>query len=104
MPDFVLSYRHPVGYTPTPETMGAWIAWFDDMGAKLTDLGKPVIERASAGNPSPDATELGGYSIVRAENLEAALALAKGCPLLDQGGTVEVGRLGEVPELRQSAK
>jgi hypothetical protein len=102
MPDFVLTYRHPADYAPTPESGAAWMAWFDGMTGQLVDLGKPVIERASIGDPLPGATVLGGYSVVRADDLQAAVALATGCPLLNHGGTVEVGRLGEVPELAQA--
>jgi hypothetical protein len=36
---------------------------------------------------------LGGYTLVTADDLEAAVALAKGHPLLRQGGGVEVGEL-----------
>jgi hypothetical protein len=102
MPEFVLTYRHPADYTPTPETGAAWMAWFEGMTGQLVDLGKPVIERASIGDAIPGATVLGGYSVVRAESLDAAVALVTGCPLLNHGGTVEVGRLGEVPELAQA--
>jgi hypothetical protein len=33
---------------------------------------------------------IGGYSIVKAESLEEAVELAKGCPILTAGGNVEV--------------
>ena len=36
------------------------------------------------------AAALAGYSIVSAADLAAASAIAKGCPLLGHGGTVEV--------------
>lgn len=102
MPDFVLTYRTPAGYTPTADTTRAWYAWFEEMGDHLVELGRPVVERASIGESSPLRTELGGYSIVSAPDLEAALAIAKGCPGLDLGGGVEVGQLGQVPERSQS--
>jgi hypothetical protein len=98
MPNFVLTYRNPKGYMPTPETRAAWWAWFDGMGDHLVELGQPVVERAVVGDPSPALTELGGYSIVRADDLEAALAIAKGCPHLERGGAVEVGHLVPVPD------
>jgi hypothetical protein len=55
------------------------------------------VDRASVGNCGSDSTELGGYSIVSADDIDDALAIAKGCPHVDGGGGVEVGRLGEVP-------
>jgi hypothetical protein len=97
MPDFVFAYRNPVGYTPTPETRDAWTAWFDGMGEQLADLGKPAVARAALGNCSADRTELGGYSVIRADDLDAAMAIAKGCPHLERGGGIEVGQLGDVP-------
>lgn len=66
------------------------------MGDHLSALGKPGIESAAVGECGP-GTQLGGYSLITADDLEAALALAKGCPALARGGGVEVARLGEVP-------
>ncbi len=33
---------------------------------------------------------VGGYAIVKADNLEDAIKLTEGCPMFDAGGTVEV--------------
>jgi hypothetical protein len=96
MPEFVLTYRSPKGHTPSPDTVAAWYAWFDGMGEQLVEMGRPVIERAAIGESNPQRTELGGYSIVRADDLDTALGMAKGCPGLDSGGGVEVGQLGQV--------
>ena len=103
MPEFVLTYRSQKGYTPTPDTIAAWYAWFDGMGDQLVEMGRPVIERASIGESSPERTELGGYTIVRAHDLDAALAIAKGCPGLDFDGGVEVGLLGQVHDRAPSS-
>jgi hypothetical protein len=102
MPQFVFTYRGPKGYTPTADSTPAWMAWFDSMGDQLVDLGKPVFQRASIGSTGSDTTELGGYSIVSADDFDAALAIAKGCPHLDWGGGVEVGLLTDVPAARSS--
>jgi hypothetical protein len=97
MPTFALVYRGPLGYTPTPETMAAWQAWFTGMGDQLADLGKPAVARTTVGNCDPATTELDGYSLITADSLDAAMAIAKGCPHLDRNGGVEIGQLGEVP-------
>lgn len=96
MPTFVFTYRRAADYTRTPQTLAAWNAWFGSMGDRLADQGKPVAAHTVLGNCSADSTEPGGYSIVRADDLEAATALAKGCPHLVHGGGVEVGELAEV--------
>jgi hypothetical protein len=93
MPTFVFNYRMPKDYVRGgADTMAAWAAWFDSMGANLADRGNPVFESTEVGNCG-DSTGLGGYSLLSAEDLESAVALAKGCPALDAGGGVEVGAI-----------
>jgi hypothetical protein len=97
MAEFIFTYRTPADYTPgTPDGIAAWNAWFQGMGSQLRDLGKPVFNRATAGD-SADGARLGGYSLVTAENLDEALTLAKGCPIVAAGGGVEVGELADLP-------
>jgi hypothetical protein len=90
MPTFVFTYRMPTDYAPGgPDTMATWAAWFDSMGESLSDRGNPVFESTELGN-CREGTRLGGYSFVNAEDLESAVALAKGSPALQAGGGVEV--------------
>ena len=103
MATYVFSYRMPQDYTPgRPETVAAWTAWFDGMGTSVTDLGKPVLQATALGDCG-GGTRLGGYSLITADDLEAALELARGCPSLEQGGGIEVGVLGEVASRPQRA-
>ena len=44
-----------------------------------------------------DIRPLGGYSLITAGDIDEAVALAKGCPFVGQGGGVEVGRLADPP-------
>jgi hypothetical protein len=37
-----------------------------------------------------------GYSIIEADSLDAAVELVKGCPILQSGGSVEVGETFDV--------
>jgi hypothetical protein len=97
MPQFVFAYRSPKGYKPSDESVASWMNWFDSMGDHLVELGKPVFDGNSVGECSTETTELGGYSIISAEDIETALTIAKGCPHLSRGGGVEVGLLSEVP-------
>ena len=95
MPRFVFSYRPSKEYRPSEDAMAAWAAWFEQLGDSVVDRGNPVFESRTLGTfESP--TRLGGYSLVAAENLDAAVALAGGCPLLRRGGAVEVGLLTEL--------
>lgn len=97
MPNFLLAYRNPRGYTRTPETAAAWMSWLDGLGPHLVELGQPAVEATSLGTCDRDATDLGGYSIIQADDLDHAVTLASGCPNLGRDGGVEVGVLAEVP-------
>ena len=93
MPTFVFAYRMPTDYVPGGQkTVAAWAAWFDSMGESLCDRGNPVFGSAKLGNCGAE-TRLGGYTFVNAEDLESAVALAKGSPALEAGGGVEGGAI-----------
>ena len=96
MANFLLTF-HGGGMPETKEeqdrVMQAWTAWFAALGAALVDGGNP-ISQARAISPDGavmDATSAPtGYSILRAGDLDSAVALAKGCPVLAGGATVLV--------------
>jgi hypothetical protein len=40
---------------------------------------------------------VGGYTVVKADSLDEAVELAKGCPILTVGGNVEVREIENLP-------
>jgi hypothetical protein len=92
MSTFVFIYRAPENYTPSEDAIAQWSAWFESMADNVVDRGNRVVERSTLGSCAAD-TVLGGYSLISAEDLEAAVGLAKGCPILERDGGVEVGEL-----------
>jgi hypothetical protein len=58
----------------------------------VVDRGQPVSQTTELGHCGA-GTRPGGYSLISAADLEAALALAKGCPALAEGAGVQVGQL-----------
>ena len=49
-----------------------------------------VMAISAGGSVSTDASGPSGYSIIKADSLDAAVALAKGCPVLQGGASVQV--------------
>jgi len=96
MPNFIFSYRVPPDYVPGDETAAEWQAWFGGMGSALVDFGHAVVDYASLGEVGGSGSRMVGYSVVSAEDMDSALALAKDCPVLRVGGGVEVGPVMEV--------
>jgi hypothetical protein len=95
MAKYVFSYRVPSDYAPGAETAAEWQAWFSGMGSALADFGHAVTDYASLGEVGGSDSRMIGYSVVFAEDLDSALALAKDCPALRVGGGIEVGPVME---------
>ena len=94
MAKFLFTYRVPQNYRPGTETGKAWQTWFDGLGANQIDQGNAVITTRTLGSLG-DATRLGGYSVIAAEDMDAAVALAASCPALQLGGGLEIGAVPE---------
>lgn len=107
MKDFLLVFRNNDSEMPkrSPEEMQAntksWMDWIGSIAAqnKLTDRGNRLVPSGKvlkpnnviADGPYTEIKEsIGGYSIIKASDLDEATELAKGCPGLLMGGSVEV--------------
>lgn len=110
MSEFILLYRATTDARResmgTPEraqqSMQKWLGWMRDLETRghLKDAGQPLdgggkVVRGTSKDvvdgPYAETKDLiGGYSIVKADTIEQAAELAKGCPILDGGGSVEV--------------
>jgi len=102
VPNFLFSYRVPKNYRPGAETGKAWQAWFESLASSRADTGHAVLHSRALGNLDAE-TRLGGYSVVTAEDIDEAVALATGCPALRLGGGVEIGAIPERTRSLQAA-
>jgi len=104
MSQFLFVYHG--GHTPeSPEegqkVMAAWQAWFANMGDAVAQPGAPVgmssTVSASGVSDGGGANPASGYTVVEAADMNAATAMAKGCPMVTAGnGTVEVAEVIEM--------
>ena len=107
MKDFLLVFRTDYSTMPkaSPEEMQAstkrWMDWIGGIAAqnKLVDRGNRLVpagkvlkaDNIIADGPYTEIKEsIVGYSLVKANSVEEATELAKGCPILRIGGNVEV--------------
>jgi YCII-related domain-containing protein len=98
MANFVLVYTggsRPASEAEGKKVMEAWGAWLQQLGDKFVDPGSPFSPNAkmlSNGTVHDGAvgTPASGYSILKADSLDAASELARGCPILKSGGQVTV--------------
>jgi hypothetical protein len=107
MNEFALIFRndfHPeAGYSPDKlqEIMQQWQTWMGGMAAKgqlansghrLGGEGKTVKPSAVVTNgPFAEIKEMiTGLIVIKANSIDEATGIAKGCPILNAGGNVEI--------------
>lgn len=97
MTDYLLLYSG--GSMPESEeeqaaVLSAWNDWMHSLGDGLKDGGNPFAPAAKTisadGAVSDGAGSASGYSIIKADSLDAAVAAAKGCPVLQGGASIAV--------------
>jgi hypothetical protein len=108
MPKFMLLYKgqatdmSKMTEEQQKAVMDKWGAWMGKVGTALADIGAPlgqatsVVDNGSAGTPAA----VSGYSIVEADNLEAAKALTNGHPFLsdnDGNYAIDIYEMMPVP-------
>lgn len=98
MPKYVLTYHGDMGGMPESQdeidaVMAQWGAWYGTMGEALVDAGAPfgvstAVGPDGASTSAPAA--LSGYTIIDAADAAAATTIAQGCPVLENGHTVQI--------------
>ena len=91
MAKYVFSFRVPSDYAPHAGTATEWQAWFGGLGSALVDVGHAVTDYASLGEVGGGGSRMVAYSVVSAEDMDSARAVARDCPVMRVGGGVEVG-------------
>src|SRR5262245_12537315 len=110
MPKYLLMFRESTEKRakPSPEEMqalqGAWYAWMKKyssaivVGDGLKPSGRVVKAGIVTDGPYVEAKEvIASFSMIQADNFDAAVAIAKDCPGQDTGvscHTIEIRELG----------
>jgi len=89
------------------KTVDQFMAWFERLKEQGKVLGGQPLEREGkivsgkngrtvADGPFAESKEaIGGYFLLQVEDLDEAVAIAKQCPVLEYGSTVEVRPVAE---------
>lgn len=112
MTEFVYFYR---GYEApaSPEEMqkktAKWMTWLKGLSDKghVKALGEPLLpsgkvvkgttKKQVIDGPYAEAKDVvGGYSIIVAKDIDQAADLCLGCPIFEDGGSVEVRPIGQL--------
>jgi hypothetical protein len=104
MAEFVYLYRggeRPASPEQSQQVLQKWMAWFKGLADKghIVDRGQPlertgkVVKGAKSVTDGPFAEAkdvVSGFSLIKANDVAHAAELAKGCPIFERGGHVEV--------------
>jgi hypothetical protein len=98
----------------TPEraqrSLQTWLAWIRELEAKghLKNRGQPLEsggkvvrgkKRVVTDGPYAEAKDLLlGFIIIEARDLDEAVELSTGCPIVDGGGSVEIRPVGQLAQ------
>lgn len=102
MPNYIIAYhggREPESPEEGAKQMARWKEWLGGLGDDVvnpgTPLGKSKIVSTDGVSDYSGPASLTGFSIVRADDLDAALEIAKACPFVEIG-TLEVAEVKEM--------
>jgi len=109
MPNYVVLYNAPVSASEQMENndpemaaaaMQAWNDWSAKVGSGVVDLGTPLGNgrRLTAGDAGAADSDVAGYSILHADDIDSAVALLDGHPHLQMpGSSIQVLETLEIP-------
>jgi hypothetical protein len=104
MPQFIITYIG--GDTPSsPEEgkqhMSKYRAWLSSLGESAVSPANPLKNTSTVNSDGTvttgSTTSMSGYTIIETDTMESALSIAKDCPFLDIGGSLEVSELIQMP-------
>ena len=102
MSNYVFAYhgaKNPESPEEGAKLMAKWKAWVGGLGDAMVNPGTPLgkSKTVSTAGVSDDggSNPLMGFSIVKADSMDAALEIAKRCPHLEIG-TIEVAQVMEM--------
>lgn len=78
-----------------------YMNWLSSLGDAAISPANP-LKNTHTVNPdgaitTGGTTTMSGYTLIEADSMESALSMAKACPFLEVGGSLEVSELIEMP-------
>jgi hypothetical protein len=104
MKQFVLVYlggNQPSSPEEANKHFSKYMEWLSSLGDSVVI---PTIPLKDTTTVSPDGTireggssAMSGFTILKADSMEAALSIAQACPFLEIGGSLEVSEMMQMP-------
>ena len=104
MPQYAITYlggNQPSSPEEGKQHMAKYMKWLSSLGENAVSPMNPFKDTHTV-NPDGNAaagstTKMSGFTIIKADSMDAALSNAKNCPFLEIGGSLEVSELMQMP-------
>ena len=100
MKQFVLVYlggNHPTDPVAANKHMDKYMQWLASLGESvvvpMTPLKDTTSVRSTGEIREGGSSSMSGFTILKADSLQAAISIAQSCPFLEIGGSLEVSEL-----------
>jgi hypothetical protein len=104
MPQYVIVYLggdQPSSPEEGKQHFAKYQEWLSSLGDSAVSPANPFKNTSTVNSDGTvttgSTTSMSGYTIIEADSMETALEIAKACPFLDIGGSLEVSELGQMP-------
>ena len=78
-----------------------YMDWLSSLGDSAISPANPLKNTSTVNSDGTVTTggtsTMSGYTIIEVDSMDAALSIAKACPFLDVGGSLEVSELMKMP-------
>lgn len=97
---FYLGGDQPASPEEGKQHFNNYMEWLNDLGDSVVSPANPFKDthtvKPDGSISSGSTTTMSGYTIIKADSIISALSLAKTCPFLETGGSLEVSELIEI--------
>ena len=104
MAQFVIAYlggNQPASPEEGQKQFAKYKEWLSALGDAAVSPANPFKNTSTVNSDGTvtagGKTSMSGYTIIETDSMEAALTLAKACPFLEIGGSLEVSELMRMP-------
>ena len=103
MANYMITYlggNHPSTPEEGKQHFAKYKAWLSSLGEAAVSPANPLKDtktvNADGSVSDGGTTTMSGFTVVEAASIDEAISMAKSCPFLDIGGTLEVSELLEI--------
>ena len=104
MPQYVIVYLggdQPSSPEESKQHFSNYMDWLALLGESAISPANPLKNTSTVNSDrtvvAGGTTAMSGFTIIEADTMEEALTIAKDCPFLDVGGSIEVSELMKMP-------